>query len=126
MSYNITRWNTKSIESLQVHLSAFKDHARKEFHPEITYIPNGGMSLICELSFCDSIIKGMICAGDYLWIDSIDISGEGSGTFFHEVFMPALNKSIGRMKATLIWEGGDSITSLIVADAGITNEEIDL
>ena len=122
MSYNITRWTTKSIKDLIIPLSSFTKHNRKDFHPDIE-LDDDGKTLI--LSQGDFQIIGQK-HGDSILVESIDISGEFSGTFFREVFEEALIESSGILEATLIWEGGDSITKLKVNGNVIDHEEIDL
>ena len=64
--------------------------------------------------------------GDILLVKEMNIAGEGSNFFFHEVLKPALKLSTGTLIATLIWEGGDSISRIIVNDGEIKEEQIDL
>ncbi len=126
MSYNIDTWKTKKLEDLKVPLQEFYTHERKDFHPEKPTITDATtmeveIGCMCE----DSAIKGILKDG-ILTVTEIDISGEGSGTFMHEVFEPALRKSTGKLEAILIWEGGDSTCKLKVDDGSVNDEPVEL
>ena len=61
-----------------------------------------------------------------LVVSEITIYGEGSGTCFFEILKPALAKSMGYLEAVLIWEGGDSISQLLVEHGMVTESDIEL
>lgn len=126
MAYNIDTWKTKKLESLQINISEFTKNSDKNYHPDVKYTPIDSQ-LEVVISFIDSEIKGVM-AGNVVWITGINIRGEGSGTFMHEVFEPAFEPGYctGELEAVLIWEGGDSVTRLKIDSEGFSNEQIDL
>ena len=122
MSYNITSWKTKKIDGLKIPLSEFTKHPRKDFHPAIE-LDDDGATLV--ISMADFQILGKK-ENDSILVEQIDISGEFSGTFFRELFDDALESAEGYLEAVLIWEGGDSITRLVVCENEYSHEEIEL
>ena len=61
-----------------------------------------------------------------LHVSEIAIHGEGSGTLLDWIIGPALKDSTGRLVATRVWEGGDTIDRLIVNDGEVGFEGIEL
>ena len=120
MSYNIDTWQTKKIKDLKIPLNAFKLSNRKDWHPEIKImeplILPEGIPVIMRAGEDFGGIKGFMDSDHkILTVTYIYITGEGSGGFMHYV-----------MEEALIWEGGDSITRLIVKDGELTEEDIEL
>ena len=125
MSYNIDTWKTKRLENLTIPREAFYRSERTDWHPECdegTDLFAGQITLHCG---CDQTIKGTLDSGQ-IRITEFDMAGEGSGTLYHEILEPALKESRGYLEAVLVWEGGDSITRLVVNDGEVTSEEIEL
>ncbi len=121
MSYNIDQWKLKRLENFTIPTSAFFLSPRKDWHPEIEKEDDLTV-LVCG---CGQEIKGIEKDG-LLHISEIEMSGEGSGTFFHYVLDEALKQSKGILEAVRVWEGGDSIDRLLVEDGKITITEIEL
>lgn len=120
MSYNITRWKTKKIDNLRI---------RKP----ILYTLSGDLIRLAPLpddlvvlTFLDSEIKAKVIEDNTMLVKGMNISGDGSGFFFHEVLKPALSKSTGTLIAVLIWEGGDSISQIEVTEGKIIEKQVDL
>ena len=131
MSYNIDTWQTKKIKDLKIPLNAFKLSNRKDWHPEIKImeplILPEGIPVIMRAGEDFGGIKGFMDSDHkILTVTYIYITGEGSGGFMHYVMEEALKHSTGELEAVLIWEGGDSITRLIVKDGELTEEDIEL
>jgi hypothetical protein len=126
MGYDISNWKTKKLEGLTIPLTAFYKHERQDWHPKQTVVEmtGDGVAVILECG-CEQEIKGVAKNG-LLAVTEIEMSGEGSGTFFEWILKPALEESTGRLKAVLIWECGDSITRLKVKDGAVNREEIEL
>jgi hypothetical protein len=124
MSYNIDTWKTKRLSNLVIPLEAFYRHGRTDFHPKavINAPESDGVALECG---CGQRIVGRLADGR-LRVIEFEMSGEGSGTFYHEVLEPALRESAGLLEAVLVWEGGDSINRLKVRDGKVESEEIEL
>ena len=80
----------------------------------------------CEDGFLGGISGDGDLVTETLYVDDFDVSGECSGNFMYYVLENALKKSKGYLNAILIWEGGDSITNLIVDDGKVSNEEYEL
>jgi len=125
MSYNIDTWKTKKLDNLVIPLQSFYEHERKDCHPsqpEIVDAETMEVELECG---CEQTINGILQDG-FLKVTKLSMSGEGSGTFKSWIFDEALKKSTGYLEAVLIWEGGDSITRLIVDDGNLSEEEIEI
>jgi hypothetical protein len=135
MSYNITKWTTKSIDNLYIPLSALYDLSSTLIHRG--WQP-GQPSLNWRTGLCtidcgeDAYVKGYLQdtnhdnSPDTIQVTEIKFRGEGSGTFFNDVAVPALEKSRGQLSAVVIWEGGDSITSFNVSDGIVTKSRVEL
>lgn len=122
MSYNIDTFKIKKLENLEIPLSAFFEHERSDWHPEKEFDENGKLTLNCG---CEQEINGYV-DNNILKVESMDMYGEGSGTFVNWILEPALKKSKGVLEASCVWEGGDSINKLIVHDGILKWEDIDI
>ena len=129
MSYNINTWKTKKLEGLVIPLTAFYDISED--------LKRRGWELddpsIDPETFVATITGGaevFECVGEVkdknIHVSTIELYGDGSGTFMNEILEPALKQSRGQLEAVLIWEGGDSITRLNVNDGVVTENEVDL
>lgn len=118
MSYNIDSWRTKSMVDFQIPLDIVQrlPCVEVELLPE-NKISASGVSEGFEL-------KGELSGGNILVVD-IHHSGASSGRTFGNL-LEALKHSKGNLVATQVWEGGDSITKLIVKDGVVTEEQIEL
>lgn len=122
MPYNIDNWKTKELENLEIPLSAFFPESNEMWWPEKELMENGTMIL----TFCDTAQVIGWMGGDYLHVKDIEFYGEGSGTSMAEIFEPALEQSKGKLVASLVWEGGDSINRLHVIDGHVEWEDIEI
>jgi len=122
MPYNIDTWRTKELENLQVPLSAFFKSDKKDWWPVRKWSDEKALTLI----FCGAAeILGDVVDGIFHIVE-IEFCGEGSGTSMWEVFEPALKESTGKLIASLVWEGGDSINKIIVRDGQVEWEDIEI
>lgn len=122
MSYNVTSWKVKKMDRLSIPLSAFFTHQRKDWHPGRVENEDGSLTLE-GLEGC--FVRGVV-DGASIKVKEIECCGEGSGTFFSWILEPALKSSSGVLEATLVWEGGDTITRLLVRDGTLTNDDLDI
>jgi len=118
MSYNINTWRTKELQNLVIPLKEIQ---------KIKYID---VKLVGESSVeiygpSEGFSINGILNGDQIEISKIETSGEGSGSNWKE-FCDMLKTSTGKLIATQVWEGGDSITRLIVEDGKVTEESIEI
>lgn len=122
MSYNCDTWKTKELKDLRIPIAELVNDAHGSWKPEHVVLLNGDDKI--------SLGEGIEIIGNrrsgYIEVSSIQCQGEGSGHFSHAILEPALKKSTGRMVATRVWEGGDSIDRLTVQDGQVTTEQIDL
>lgn len=116
MSYNID-----SIEVLKTTASInFADLRRvvaslsdKEWLPEINFIE--------DLKEDDPYSTSTTAK-----LTELSWRGEGSGHSWHEVFLPKIAPLIrGRIEAVVIWEGGDSVSGIIVDDGKVTDCDVE-
>jgi len=61
-----------------------------------------------------------------LVVTSLNCCGEGSGTDYDEMLVPLFQKFGGDLKATVIWEGGDSIKKLSIIQGVVAETEIEI
>ena len=95
--------------------------------PQITF-RKGDSTLVKVDGFGEGWIIGepSLLDDTMLLVNEVTVYGEGSGTFMREIFTPALAKSTGVLEAVLIWEGGDTISRLVVEDGKVTESDIEL
>lgn len=121
MSYNIDTWETKRLENLIIPLDSFFKHQRTDWHP--TNEIDGSGRIV--LNMLDSQIKGRIEHG-LLFVDEINISGEGSGTSMDWIVEPALKNSSGLLLASCVWERGDTINQISVVNGDVRWKNIEI
>lgn len=133
MSYNISQWKTKRIDNLVIPFSAlYNESLHKDWLPEkpiIAVSENGDFVLNIECGCGQEILGLAIKEGGSIiaiQVTAFDMSGEGSGTFWHEVLERALRKSTGLLEVVRVWEDGDYIDRLLVEDGVVTEEKIEL
>lgn len=122
MSYNVTTWRTKRLHDFSIPFDALRyrePYASRGFH--VTRHIDDATTGRVTVKDMESEMSGVLRGVD-MFVDHIDVCGEGSGIFYEAVLLPALEKSAGRLDAVIIWEGGDCITRLRV-DAGCVQEE---
>lgn len=122
MSYNITMFKLKSIDL--VIPKGFDMHKISEESDEIN-ISSDGIFKYRDgwegLSF-----SGKVDEKGNLVVESMDCFGEGSGYYYEDVLKPLLEKCKGSIHCVAIWEGGDSIYSLVAVKGKLTEKEVDL
>jgi len=122
MSYNITAWNEKLVENLMIPIGSFYKSGREDWHfkkiiEDQQHVTLEGMA---------TVISGFLRPDGYLIVSIFKCVGEGSGTEMNLIIEPALEDSKGKLIATCVWEGGESINKLIVNDGEIEWKEIDI
>lgn len=120
MSYNITNFKLKKLEDLKIPIKSFYKSERKDWHPD-TKIED---EVFITLTICETEINGTI-ENELFSVNEINISGEGSGCALHYVLTEAFKDSTGILEAVCVWEGGDSISKLIVVNGELKWEDIE-
>lgn len=112
------------LKDFRIKLESLYVSERQDWHPEAPKlnVKTGKFSIECG---CGQEIIGNIIDG-WIHVEEMDLSGEGSGTFWREIMTKAIESSKGEMSATFIWEGGDHIEKIIVKDGIITEKEVEL
>jgi len=123
VSYNITRWRTKTVDRLRIPVEALYANPDRSWQPKARVrLADGSHRIeLTESGFIDAII-----VDDVAEVRSIVLQGEASGHMWHETLKPALERSTGRLEAVRIWEGGDYVDRLTVVDGTVTETETDL
>ncbi len=119
MSCNIITFKLKKLENLRIPFKSFFK-GREDYHPERTNNNNGTITL--DSLGCN--ITGIL-EGETFKVSDIELSGEGSGSFFYETIEQALKDSKGILIASCVWEDGD-ISKLISIDGAVSWEKIDI
>jgi hypothetical protein len=118
MSYNIDTWKTKELDNLRIPLSiVHSDH-----HLRISFLENDRVKIYGDAEVFE--LTGILDNDDII-IKGITLRGIGSGTSWDH-FQDILTKSMGKLVATQIWEGGDTITRLIVENGKVREEDIEI
>lgn len=121
MSSNIIKWNTKGIDSLKIPVQSLYKNARKDWHPKEIRREDGASEFtIAEtVSLSGNVADGILC------VNSIECSGEGSGTGLSWIIAPALEDSTGELVATFVCEDG-TIERMTASGGNVTFEEISI
>jgi len=61
-----------------------------------------------------------------LEVTNVKVNGEGSGHDYEDLLKPLFVDYKGDLEAVMIWEGGDSITSISIVNGKVTEKEIEL
>ena len=126
MSYNVDNWRTKELVDLVIPVSSLFKHQRKDWHPKKERHKDGSFSFIV---IGESYISGTIELVDnceMLRVTHIQASGVGSGTALDWIIEPALADSRGKLVASRVWRGGDSIDRLTAIDGVVSSEPIEI
>lgn len=131
MSYNISSWKTKKLDCLRIPLEALQyseDKKKRGWKTKMSIedFDEGVLKVSVHISEIGGVTGTLLFDTKEIEVEQIAIMGEGSGTDYHELLIPALEKSTGELEAILIWEGGDSITFLRAASGTVTDEPYDL
>ena len=119
MSYNITSAKIVRMENFIIPLKSLYLSERKDSHPEQPTIIDIEKNLVEIECGCGQTIEGVLKDGE-LHVTELNISGEGSGSLKYYVLDEAFRQSKGTLVMVLIWEGGDSTSSLRVVDGDLT------
>lgn len=122
MSYNIDRFKLKELEQFSLPLESLFKSGRTDWHPRRVNHDDGSVSF--EIG--EGIVMSGVISGTTLYMHAFTCSGECSGYAMHEVFERAFAESSGRLVASCVWEGGDTINRLVVDNGKITWEPIDI
>lgn len=124
MAYNIDSWKCRKVENLIIPIEALYPEVRKDWKPNNPTVDFKSMEVLIEGGSEGFELKGALVDGepDKIKVSSIKLYGEGSGSFLSYVLEPALRQSKGELDVVLIWEGGDSITNLLVKDGVYSNK----
>ena len=123
MSYNISSVKVQMLDNLQISLSDLYTTDRKDWLPAQPKILDAATMRVSIEGGGGQTIKGILKDG-VIFVDELNLSGEGSGTYMHEVIIPALQKSTGIFEAILIWEGGDTVERFTVTDGTVEEENV--
>lgn len=122
MSYNITNWKVKILETLIIPVNSLFKHEREDWHPTKETNKDGTVTFtIMEGSYLTGKVSSKMFK-----ISEIECWGEGSGTAMEWIIGPALEDSKGKLEAVCIWEGGDTIDQLIVENGKVIWEKVEL
>ena len=123
MSYNISAWKTKQLKDLVIPFESFAELGSDRIE---TIIEGAKTTVIIYLSE-DAGITGILSDENRnILVGEINLYGEFSGHDYGDFLLPALKTSTGILEAVLVWEGGDSITRLIVNDGEVTEQDVEL
>lgn len=120
MSYNIDTWRNKKIDNLSIPLDALHQYGWDDVRLDVKNDPT---TVVAYGQSEDSIIEGDL-VDKSVRVKTIRSRGVWSGNFQEDI-RSLLRLSTGYLEATLVWEGGDTITKLIVDDGVVTEKEID-
>lgn len=118
MSYNINTWRTKEMVDFKILLEAI--HGMPD--TQVILERDSKISVRGWMEFFE--MSGELL-GEYVLISKVEFWGEGSGSVWED-FKLMMAQSSGRLVASQVWEGGDSISRLTVIDGVVLEEEIEI
>ncbi len=125
MSYNISSFKLKKLENLVIPVKEFYPEDNRKWHPRKPEVIDIDTNTVEIEGLGEGSVKGILEKG-MLHVTEICISGEGSGWFMKEIMKPVFKASKGKLEATLVWEGGDSITKIKVLDGKFEAKNADI
>lgn len=117
MGYNITAFKIKKMENFTIPWKLFFELTPSEYELKPVSF-NQETKEVVITAIGDQEIKGKIIEGAIV-VSHIDIREDFSGYFFNEAFLPILEHTKGKLVATIVWEGGDTIEKLKVNDGNV-------
>lgn len=129
MSYNISTWKTKKLADFRLPVKSIAVSAERQARGwKINGYVIGLIPLVMRFQLDESpgITGHLIDNNSIIVVDKIELGGEGSGSVYNEVLLPALKQSSGEMEAVIVWEGGDSIRRLHVVNGIPTDSPVEL
>jgi len=122
MTYNIDSFHIKELENFT--LSINNELVKKA--PNWQVFSEGNVTKVIIDIGCET--DGIKGTWDFekltISIEDIEIYGKFSGTSYHEILKPLFSRSEGKLRAIVVWEGGDSVEMLTVEDGVITEENM--
>jgi hypothetical protein len=120
MSYNIDTWRTKEAVNLRIPLDALYGCSSEI---EVELLPDAGIEVCGPAEGFE--IKGVLLLNNDVEVSKIALYGERSGWAWDD-FKALLAQSSGKLVASQVWEGGDSITRITVIDGVVTEENVEI
>lgn len=127
MSYNIDTWKTKELRDFRIPMTAL--------HPVEDYLDPPALDPKTNILTFTGRADGFELRGrvgydaqsvECVTVESIKNYSEASGTMQEYLVDAVFPHSTGYLHAVLIWEGGDSITRLVVKDGEVSEEKVEL
>lgn len=125
MSYDITKFKLKTLDSLAIPIDRFYIKGKEKYHPVI--VVNGNDTVSFHFTAGGYITGVLEEESNVLNVTEFDdITSDGSGYAMDCIIIPALVSSVGYVEFTLIWENGDYIETIIAADGEVARKGIEL
>jgi hypothetical protein len=110
------------MEDFQIPLDSLYESERKDWHPEKPQIIDLQTFKVKLDMGCEQEIVGTLEDPKILKVESMSLSGEGSGTLMHYVLEHAFGESTGELQLNLTWEDG-SLSIMKVSEGNLTHED---
>jgi hypothetical protein len=124
MSYNITTWRTKKVKDLYIPLALLTSDTKYGYTTKV--LGDDPSQGFVRLESMERVWMVGHIEGDNMHVREITCQGEGSGTTFDMVLLPAFAHSTGSLRVKMVWEGGDSISELLVQNGIVSHKNIEL
>lgn len=123
MSYNITAFRVKK-QNLTFAIADLLEACNHLQYARLVLFNGGVWQLDANLSE-GYILQGRRDDMNVLSVTEITTYSDGSGNSWDD-FLDILRRSKGRLEALVVWEGGDSISTLTVDDGVVSQGDVDL
>lgn len=127
MSYNISNFILKKVNlTLPVGFN-FKDWAEdRGLDPWNEMVVSGDMKTWEINEGGEGFSLSGIMEPEGFIVESIDCSGEGSGSDYRDYLLPLFAEYGGDLEASVVWECGDSIEKIKIRNGKVSTEKVDL
>jgi hypothetical protein len=122
MGCNIISCNVKKMENLEIPLASLYESKETDWHPSKPQILELETFKVSIEMGCGQEIIGILEDDKNLKVESMNLTGEGSGSNLYYVLEHAFGKSSGELQLNLTWEDG-SLSILKVKDGNLTHED---
>ena len=125
MSCNIDAWKTKKIEDLNIPMSAFYQHERKDYHPSQPIVINFETMEVVIKHCGQGTMKGILKDGILNVSEFSGITSDGSNIFY-KILKEALKESTGILQVRTTWEGDFDCIELNSINGVVTEKTIEI
>jgi hypothetical protein len=138
MSYNITNWKIRElhlelpltfdfqewVKSQPDQRGGYENVGKRWCLEDKSAVQINLATQMWRLNIQGSEIAGEIAEGKLMTLGIDAWMYDGSGTLYSDILLPLFQQFRGTLKALVIWEHGDIVTNLSIADGVVSEEKL--